>query len=81
MDFSHAFTFLSHAGSETLSKSAISTLVPFVFVHHTLPAEPSHTQRQKYIGYYNSHIWIQWNTSGHALTTSDEGGHRSQIFL
>lgn len=34
-------SFFPHAGSEALSKSAVSTLVSFVFVHHTLSAEPA----------------------------------------
>ncbi len=44
MKWTQAFTFFPHAGSEALSKSAVSTLVSFVFVHHTLSAEPSHTK-------------------------------------
>lgn len=33
-------TFLSHSSLETLLQSAVATLVPFVFVHNTLPVEP-----------------------------------------
>lgn len=33
-------TFLFHPSLETLLQSAVTTLVPFVFVHNTLPVEP-----------------------------------------
>lgn len=33
-------TFLSHSSLETFPQSAVTTLVPFVFVHNTLPVEP-----------------------------------------
>lgn len=56
MKWTQAFTFFPHAGSEALSKSAVSTLVSFVFVHHTLPAEPSHTETEVHRRLQFSHL-------------------------
>lgn len=33
-------TFLLHASPEALLESAVTTLVPLIFVYHTLPAKP-----------------------------------------
>lgn len=55
-------TFFLHPCSEALLKPAVSALVPFVFVYHTLPVKPGEKERCE----EQPDSWRQDKTEPHA---------------
>ena len=46
-------TFFLHAGPEAFVESAETTLVPLIFIHNALPAEPASNEHKNYISNSN----------------------------